>query len=118
MNTNYCPNCRAQFSFSDQKTPSFCPHCGAALSTGSQAPAEADQDKNIPALNAFSFFFPVIGLVLWAIFHDEKPKRAKGVMRWTAASLITAAVVFILVLVLGMLIVFGFLISLRQSTLF
>lgn len=118
MNRNFCPNCGAIISSSGQEILLFCPRCGASLNAGVSVSAQEDRDENSPALNALSFFFPVIGLVLWAIFLDEKPKRAKGIMRWTAASLITAAVIATLVLVLGMLIVFGFLTSLRQSTLF
>lgn len=82
----YCPVCGTQ-NFSAKR----CAHCGAAIPEGAEtcpycggfgtqfsantasAVPPQQMDKKDNALNVLCFFFPIIGLIYWAIKRDEKP---------------------------------------------
>lgn len=88
-----CPECGA--TVSDQATS--CPQCGSPLNQGTpvnqQPPvnypqaaapiqpayqAANPQDTPNAGLNVLSFFFPLIGWILYFVFKGETPKKAKS----------------------------------------
>ena len=68
----------------------FCPNCGNTLING-KCPACNYQDKNNIGFNILSFFFPLIGLVLYILWTDEHPVKAKGCGKAALASVIVNA---------------------------
>ena len=70
----------------------ICPHCGCKTD-------KPDED-DVPSigLNLLSFFFPVIGLILFCVFYTRTPKKANGVGK---AALISVGIQFALGLILG-----------------
>lgn len=46
---------------------------------------------------------PVVGLVLWLVWKDEKPRTAKAVIKGTILSIVTCILAYILVFVVGIL---------------
>ena len=68
-NTQYkfCQNCGAKI---DVKAV-MCPKCGV--------PVNGSEDRNNGWWNLVGFFFPIIGWVLWGVWHKEYPKRAHGI---------------------------------------
>ncbi|MBT8915855.1 zinc-ribbon domain-containing protein [Lactobacillus delbrueckii subsp. bulgaricus] len=72
-NTQYkfCQNCGAKI---DVKAV-LCPKCGV--------PVNASEDRNNGWWNLVGFFFPIIGWVLWGVWHKEYPKRAHGICVWS-----------------------------------
>ena len=70
----------------------ICPHCGCKTD-------KPDED-DVPSmgLNVLSFFFPVIGLILYCVFYNRTPKKANGVGK---AALISVGIQFALGLILG-----------------
>lgn len=65
----YCPKCGAEIDDSAV----ICPRCGVPV-TGKPA---AD-DKPSGGLAVLGFFFPLIGLILYLVWHSEKPQKAKS----------------------------------------
>ena len=84
----------------------FCPNCGNTLING-KCPACNYQDKNNIGFNILSFFFPLIGLVLYVIWKDEHPVKAKGCGKAALASVIVNAILTVIVLVLYFAFVVG-----------
>ena len=84
----------------------FCPNCGNTLING-KCPACNYQDKNNIGFNILSFFFPLIGLVLYIIWKDEHPVKAKGCGKAALASVIVNAILTVIILVLYFTFVVG-----------
>lgn len=71
----------------------FCPNCGARCENNSTISVEStygaysynvppkESEKNDGSSIGFgilSFFIPIVGLILFLVWHDEYPKRAKS----------------------------------------
>lgn len=85
----------------------FCKHCGSKINdnaiicvncgcaTGNSLNHERDGKK--AGLAWLSFFFPVIGLILWLVWREDLPKRAhscgKGALLGLLISVVVGAVV-------------------------
>ena len=72
----YCKNCGAQID--DQAV--VCPHCGVATGAGEPASAKAPASDDAPSggFLALGLFFPLIGLILYLVWKDQYPRRAKS----------------------------------------
>ena len=67
----YCENCGAEIS----KEAYVCPKCGVKV--------KKDQDENdIPntGLNILSLFIPLVGIILYFVWKNNTPKKAKGIL--------------------------------------
>ena len=86
-----CPTCGA--TVSDQAAN--CPKCGAPISSASNRPAyqqvaptqqtyspTSREDESNVGLNILSFFIPLVGWILWGVFKNESPIKAKACSRW------------------------------------
>lgn len=80
----YCVNCGSQI---DDKAV-ICPMCGVKQ-------ASNDDDYSILWL-LISFIIPIIGIVLWIVWKDEKPESAKMAGYGALASIIVGAVATIM----------------------
>ena len=77
-----CPYCGGMVS---DQAPS-CPHCGASLSQGytpvqppfQSYPTSKPIDKPDTGMNVLSFFFPYIGWILYFIYREQTPIKAKA----------------------------------------
>ena len=78
-NTQYkfCQNCGAKI---DVKAV-VCPKCGVPVN-GNNAESNSE-DRNNGWWNLLGFFFPIVGWILWAVWHKEYPKRAHGICVWS-----------------------------------
>lgn len=54
----------------------ICPHCGCAVA----APLEADIPSS--GLNVLAFLIPLAGLILYCVYQDKKPNKAKAIGKW------------------------------------
>lgn len=81
---NYCENCGAKLP----ANVNFCPKCGAPVQKSTTVQSsnndmsvryEAENDQNNIGLDILSFLAPVVGWVLWIVWHKQYPKRARGV---------------------------------------
>ena len=77
---SFCQSCGANVGESV-----FCPHCGYSIN--GQLPAYAQPpvqyilkpmtpDAPSKGIAWLSFFFPLVGLILYLVYHDTKPKKA------------------------------------------
>lgn len=68
-----------------------CIHCGCAIyNVHPNAPSNEKEDKADAALVVLCVLFPLVGLILWAIKHDESPHAAAT---YGKAALITVCAV-------------------------
>ena len=128
----FCTSCGREF----QNDMNFCPYCGAPAMKNEQSSQNYDYGQNyyqqpygngqyygnqaqygynapdpkdVPSagLNALAFFFPVVGLILYLVWKDSTPKKAKAIGKWALISVIVG-VVFYLLMVIGMTAMFTF----------
>lgn len=102
---SFCQSCGANVGES-----AFCPHCGYSIN--GQPPAYAQPpvqyilkpmtpDAPSKGIAWLSFFFPLVGLILYLVYHDTKPKKAvsagKGAL-WGFFGPLIVVIVFALIL--------------------
>ena len=88
----YCKNCGAQLD----DNAVVCTSCGTAQNT-----APAVVDKGGFGWGALGCCLPVVGLILFLVWKDTKPKTAKAAGIGALVSVIIGVVYYILMAVLG-----------------
>lgn len=95
----YCKNCGEQI---DDKAV-VCPKCGVPVE-GAVYPSEQSNKSVADAPSAgfavLSFFFPIVGLILWLVWKDATPLKAKSCGKGALIAVIVDAVVAILYVVI------------------
>lgn len=106
----FCPNCGKEMNGNEQ----FCNSCGCYFGVNSNAftqPVQSVQpvqpmyngtknvDEKSIGLNVLSFFFPIAGLILYLVWKNDYPIKAKSCGK-------TALISFIISIVLPFLMVF------------
>ena len=89
----FCKNCGAQID--DQAV--VCTSCGVAQNT-----APAVVDKGGFGWGALGCCLPIVGLILFLVWKDTKPKTAKAAGIGALVSTILAVVLYIATFALGM----------------
>ena len=84
----YCKNCGSEI---DDKA-SVCPHCG--VSTGYNPTVAAD-DAPSAGFAVLGFFFPLIGLILYLVWHTTSPLKAKSCGKGALIGVIVSAAISI-----------------------
>lgn len=87
----YCSHCGKPIP----EGAAYCQNCGCAVN--GSAPNKDDSSSFGFAL--LGFLFPLIGLILYFVYEDKRPKRAKSVGKGALAGVITGIVVGILLAV-------------------
>ncbi len=88
----YCKNCGAQIN--DQAV--ICPHCGV-----SQETKLAVVDNGGFGWGALGFCIPIVGLVLYLVWKDTKPRTAKAAGKGALVSVILGVVWYVLMIIIG-----------------
>lgn len=92
-----------------------CPHCGAAeevvaqqeapQQTYAQAGAQQAQAGSVDnggfGWGLLGFLIPLVGLILYLVWKDEKPNTAKAAGKGALISVIIGVVMYVLVIILG-----------------
>ena len=81
-----------------------CPYCGTVC-----PPMEKSDDKKSFLWGALCFFFPLVGLILFLVWHKEYPLRAKSCGTGALVAVIvtvTLSVLPYLILIFGSLIAY------------
>lgn len=78
LNTNtnsmkFCSHCGKQIL----KDAVVCPHCGCAVESVASVTDEPNK-----GLNIISFLLPIVGLILYLVYHEKEPKKAAAVGKW------------------------------------
>ena len=88
----YCRYCGKQI----EEDARFCPYCGSAQQEERQAPPPQQRyvDPNDAPSGGFAvlgFFFPLVGLILFLVWQDTMPRRAKSCGKGALTSVIVSA---------------------------
>lgn len=88
----YCRYCGKQI----EEDARFCPYCGSAQQEERQAPPPQQRcvDPNDAPSGGFAvlgFFFPVVGLILFLVWQDTMPQRAKSCGKGALTAVIVSA---------------------------
>lgn len=97
----YCKNCGKPID----PNSTYCPECGANQNDNNTTTTYVQQNHPVvqDAPNAgfavLSFFFPVVGLILYLVWMDQFPMRAKSCGKGALISIIVDAAVVVLYIV-------------------
>ena len=69
----YCKECGKEIS----DTVTSCPHCGYLNNKTQNESTNLEEENTV--LNIISFLLPIVGLILYVIYLDSHPTRAKSI---------------------------------------
>lgn len=89
---------------------SYCSHCGEKIEEGqyvclncgfkaSEEAAIGTKDESSMGYAVLGFFFPIVGLVLFLVWHDSLPLRAKSAGKGALASVIIGISLYIIAII-------------------
>lgn len=83
----YCSHCGKEI----MDAAIICPNCGCSVS-------DRNFKKDTPSagLNVLSFFIPLVGLILYIIYHNDSPNKAKGIAVWALIGFVFSIILVIL----------------------
>lgn len=90
----YCKQCGSRV----QPEYLYCQHCGAPIERGPQK--KAVDDSGSGGFWALGFFLPVVGLILYVVLGEDRPRRAKAAGTGALVGFIVQAALAILLVVL------------------
>ena len=90
----YCKNCGRTVD----DTSSYCNNCGARIDN--KPNADASEDSLSLGFAIFGFFIPIVGLILFLIYEEKKPKRAKSAVKGALIGFITEIILAIILVIL------------------
>lgn len=69
----------------------LCPYCGCSVGT---------KEPDIPntGLNVLAFLFPIVGLILYLVFHDKTPNKANTIGKFALIGLCIGIIGWILLI--------------------
>lgn len=108
----FCKNCGKEI---DDKA-FCCPNCGVLTDNQNQSvnrPAVSESDMPSTAFAVLCFFFPLLGLILWLVWKDTMPLKAKSCGKGAIIGVIVSVVLSVvssIATVLFMNYLYGFLI--------
>ena len=91
----YCKNCGRTVD----DTSSYCNNCGARIDN--KPNADVSEDSLSLGFAIFGFFIPIVGLILFLIYEEKKPKRAKSAVKGALIGFITEIVLAIILVILS-----------------
>lgn len=89
----FCNNCGKEIN----DNAAVCVNCGVATGNGNE---KLDNPSNIAG--AVSCCFPIVGLILYFIWKDEKPKSAKMVCNWMLGGIAVWVIFYVLFFMVGL----------------
>ncbi len=105
----YCQNCGGRMDDND----SFCPYCGSKIDNNQNNINNTYTQKSNTEIDAPSagfailcFFFPTVGLILYLIWKDTMPLKAKSCGKGALISVICSAVVFLCYFIIWIILAF------------
>lgn len=79
----YCSHCGKELM--DEAV--ICPYCGYGVKGSS-----AVDDTPSTGLNIISFLFPLIGLILYIVYNEKAPEKAKEIGKWAIIGFVVGLV--------------------------
>lgn len=95
--TNYCQSCGSKTNENQE----LCISCGAGLQGNKKVSNGEDNPSSLVGLAACCF--PIVGLILYIVWKNDKPKSAKSVCKWAVIGTVAGILLYIVAAVLGVL---------------
>ena len=92
---NHCQTCGA----TTRPEQEVCTNCGVRLAKKS----EIKQDEATTLVKAASCCFPIVGLILYLVWHNEKPSSAKSACKWAIIGTVAVLISYVVGIALGIL---------------
>lgn len=94
----YCKNCGNHLA--DEAI--VCPDCGVATDNFYKHRGQNQNQVDEPSglLNLIAFFFPLFGILMYAIYENTQPRRAKSVIRSALFGFLFAILLTVLYIIL------------------
>ena len=95
----FCTNCGSQID----DNAVVCPHCGVPTENYNVNRGMAPMYNDAPSAGfaVLGFIFPVIGLILYLVWHDTMPLRARSCGKGALTAVILYAALVVLVVILA-----------------
>ena len=96
----FCSNCGKEI---DDETD-FCPNCGTRViktEKQTEVKVQTTPEENTTGFAVIGFLFPMVGLILWAVWKKSNPKRSKSTIKGTLIGFAVGIVLSILLAVIG-----------------
>ncbi len=93
----FCKNCGQEID----NNADMCIHCGIATGKNSSSLNRIDEPSHLPGIAGCCF--PLVGIILYFMWKDEKPKSANLVIKWTLAGIamgIIGSIIYVVFIVL------------------
>ena len=100
----YCQFCGQQIN----DDADYCIHCGKKLNGApSAANTVAENDSSSFGFALLGFLLPLVGLILYFVYDDKRPKRAKSVGKGALVGVITQVVLAIAAIIASVVFAFS-----------
>ena len=94
----YCWNCGKEI----EEEAFFCVHCGVKtdrssyINNNNNSKRAREDDASSAGYGVLGFFFPIVGLILWLVWNNEYPKRAKSAGVGALVSVLVGVVISVI----------------------
>lgn len=86
----FCPNCGKEINDNAE----ICIHCGVRVQ-------QTKNDNPSHFAGIVSCCFPIVGLVLYFLWKDEKPNSSKLICKWMIAGTICWILLYVIFFIIG-----------------
>lgn len=94
----FCKNCGKEI---DDKA-AICPNCGVPTEQNTVTPAGTNpSDAPSTGFAVLCFFFPIIGLILWLVWKNEYPLKAKSCGKGALIGVIVVVAIYVIAFIIG-----------------
>lgn len=90
----FCKNCGKEIN----DNADVCIHCGVRVKP--EAPQKADNPSHLAG--AVACCFPVVGLILYFLWKDDKPKSSKLLCNWMIGGTVAWVLFYVFFIFLGL----------------
>ena len=95
----FCQSCGTETKDNQE----LCVSCGAKLVTNSRSNVSSQNDEPSGLVDFAACCFPIVGIVLYFVWRDDKPRSAKSVCKWAVIGFSIGILFYVLMFVLGLL---------------
>lgn len=102
--TNFCQSCGAE----TKEKQELCTNCGTRLIANQVNASNVVVEEDNPSglLNAVGCCFPLVGLILFLVWKDNKPMTSKAIGKWALIGFIVGTVLgiglYVVMLLIGL----------------
>ena len=100
LNSNkYCQSCAAPTNANQE----LCVECGSILKNSGNLRQSSGDDNPSGLLNVTVCCFPIVGMILYFLWKNDKPKSAKAACTWAIVGSAIGILIYIIALFIGII---------------